>query len=430
MSDEIQVKVASYGPHRPLMMVYFDPITGRKVAKSSGTRDDVAAERAAAVWQDELRSGRYQAPSRMTWPEFRQRYEEEKLASMAAGTRETATAAFDYVERLVAPDRLAKMTARVLSQFQTKLREAKLREATIAKHLRTIKAALRWAERQGMLAKAPTIDMPRLPKGQRMMKGRAITAEEFDRLVAAAAKVRPNDTDSWIRLLNGLSLSGLRLGEAVALSWDDRAAFSVDLNGRHPTFRIYAEGQKAKRDEVLPLTPDFGQWLLATFPEGQRVGRVFLMADPRTGKPLCANQVGRIVSEIGEKAGVVVSRTTKRVKEEVDGRKRIVEKEVAKFASAHDLRRAFCTRWAKRVMPATLQRLARHSHISTTMTYYVDATAGDIAADLWREFGNTSGNNEAPRPREAGPANRHNSLSGKLAEAGLEPAREVTPTGF
>jgi integrase len=117
-----------------------------------------------------------------------------------------------------------------------------------------------------------------------------------------------------------------------------------------------------------------------------------------------ANEVGKVISTIGEKAKVVVSRSTKRVKEKADGQKRTVEKETTKFASAHDLRRAFCTRWAKRVMPATLQRLARHSHISTTLNYYVAATAGDIAADLWREFGNTSGNNQAPAaPKESQP---------------------------
>lgn len=49
MNDEISVTVASYGEGRNLMMVYFDPITGKKVAKTSGTTDRREAERAAAV---------------------------------------------------------------------------------------------------------------------------------------------------------------------------------------------------------------------------------------------------------------------------------------------------------------------------------------------------------------------------------------------
>ena len=88
MGDEIRVAVASYGDGRNLMMVYKDPITGKKVAKTSGTTDRREAERAAAVWQDELNTGRYQAPSRLTWAEFRERYEAEKLATLAPRRRD------------------------------------------------------------------------------------------------------------------------------------------------------------------------------------------------------------------------------------------------------------------------------------------------------------------------------------------------------
>ena len=56
-----------------------------------------------------------------------------------------------------------------------------------------------------------------------------------------------------------------------------------------------------------------------------------------------------------------------------------------KWASAHDLRRAFGTRWAKRVMPAVLKELMRHADIATTMQFYVDQDARETAADLWRE---------------------------------------------
>ena len=36
MSEEITVRVTSYGPNRPLSLVYFDPINGKKVVKSNG----------------------------------------------------------------------------------------------------------------------------------------------------------------------------------------------------------------------------------------------------------------------------------------------------------------------------------------------------------------------------------------------------------
>ncbi len=220
-----------------------------------------------------------------------------------------------------------------------------------------------------------------------MAKHRPVTAEEFDRMIAAVPKVRPNDAPAWERLLRGLWLSGLRLGEAVALDWND-GPFVLDTTGKHPAFHIEAEGQKSRRAEVVPVTPDFAEWILAEIPQGERVGKVFKLADASTGKPLSLHTIGPVVSAIGRKAGVVVGQTDKLVEE---GGKR-VKKAVKLFAGAHDLRRAFCSRWARKVMPAVLQRLARHAHISTTMGYYVSLSADEIGADLWANHGATVGN--------------------------------------
>ena len=82
-------------------------------------------------------------------------------------------------------------------------------------------------------------------------------------------------------------------------------------------------------------------------------------------------RVCRIVGNIGKKAGVVVATVEKRKR--VDGK--LVTTTAKKFATAHDLRRSFGTRWAKRVMPAVLQRLMRHAEIATTMKYYVTMDA-------------------------------------------------------
>ena len=156
---------------------------------------------------------------------------------------------------------------------------------------------------------------------------------------------------------------------------------TFDVTAKHPVFRIEGAGQKSRRAELAPATPDFCEWLLTTFPESERHGRVFKVVDLKTGKPLSVQQVGRLIGRIGERAKVVIS------------------KDDGQFATAHDLRRSFCTRWAKRVMPATLQRLARHANIQTTLTFYVSQNAADIASDLWagwggnnRPVGNISGN--------------------------------------
>lgn len=377
MSEEITVKVNSYGPGRPLSLVYFDPISGLKKAKSSGTTDWREAERLAGELEKELQSGRYAAPSKVTWGQFVERYTAEKLSSLRPKSRQSALESLGKVNRLFSPDKLAKVNAALLSRFQAELRKAGAKETTIAHHLRHVKAALRWAARQGMLGKAPVVEMPKAAKGQSLARSRAVTTEEYERMLGATAKVRPSDAPEWRRLLAAAWLGGLRLGELVSFSWDEGAPFSVDLVGRRPCFRILAEGQKSGRDEVLPMVPAFAEFLLAT-PEGERNGPVFHLTDQRTHRPLAPEQIGRVVGKIGRKAGVVTNKAE------------------GKCAGLHDLRRGFCTRWAKLVMPPILRRLARHASITTTLAYYVDLDTADLAEDLWAKHpatpSNTAGN--------------------------------------
>jgi integrase len=171
----------------------------------------------------------------------------------------------------------------------------------------------------------------------------------------------------WERYLWGLWYSGLRLEESLVLTWDQDGAFTVDLSGKFPRFRIYAEAEKGHQDRMLPMTPDFAQWLLQT-PQAERTGFVFHLGS-KPDRQLSLKRVSRTVSEIGERAGVVVN------------------KEQGKFGRAHDLRRSFGTRWASKVKPATLQLLIRHSTIDTTLRYYVAQDADDVARELWAGHG-------------------------------------------
>jgi len=415
MSDEIEVRVHRYGDRANLALVYVDPITGKKITKSAGTSDEREAERTAGLLQEELRSGRYQAVSKITWEAFVDRYTREKLSTLAPKSHKAATESLGMLKRIMDPDRLCKVTAALMSRFTAELRKprvttrggkeitlAPLADASVARHLRQIKAALRWAEGVGMLARAPKIEMPKRAKGQSLARSRPVTLEEFERMLERvpaglvdAGKARryateapkrivkhkapepsPEQVQAWRRYLRGLWLSGLRLEESLVLSWDDDAPLSVDLSGRRPALRIYGEAQKSGRDELLPMTPDFAQFIQETPPD-QRHGLVFRLVGPRSGRPMLPADVGEAIRRIGRKANVVVNKAS------------------GKYATAHDLRRAFGTRWAKRVMPAVLKRLMRHSSINTTMAYYVDLDAAEVADDLWAKWGGADGHKPA-----------------------------------
>jgi integrase len=242
-----------------------------------------------------------------------------------------------------------------------------------------LKASLRWGERVGLLVKAPLFPKLQIAKGD-AMKGRPITAEEFDRMIAVVPKVVGDDKAAeWSRYLTGLWLSGFRITESLALSWDHGAGITVDLSGRFPVAHIAAASQKSKRTETLPLAPEFAAMFDA---DAERSGYVFnpLQAN---GKRASRAMAIRTVGAIGKAAGVKVW-TSKNGK--------------VKCATAHDLRRAFGLRWSSRVMPAVLQQMMRHATIETTMKFYVgrDAqTAAGVIAEAFAktQSGNTSGNN-------------------------------------
>ena len=243
----------------------------------------------------------------------------------------------------------------------------------------------------------------------RPMKGRPITAEEFERMLEKAAEVVGGEAaPQWRRYLRGLWVSGLRLTESMDLWWDreDRLYPVFPRNGR-PMLHVPGELEKGNSDRLLPIAPEFAMFLMET-PEDQRTGPVFQMAGRRRGQPTrpMPHRVSEICSEIGQKAGVRVY---------VDPR----DPAKVKYASAHDLRRAFGERWAARLMPAQLMELMRHESIETTLRFYVGTDAQRTADAAWAAFDRAQG----PNSGRFGSAFGSAPLSG--SPAGHQPAVET-----
>jgi integrase len=145
--------------------------------------------------------------------------------------------------------------------------------------------------------------------------------------------------------------------------------------------KIPSELEKGNRDRLLPMSPEFAEFLEET-PADKRTGYVF---NPMSRRPprsrLTHVRISILVTEIGKRAGIKVKTSTA-------GK--------VKYASCHDLRRSFCLRWASRVMPQVLMELARHEDIQTTLAYYVGRNAQTTAAVLWEAHraaqSNISGN--------------------------------------
>jgi integrase len=366
--EDIKVYVCKYPDRDNLVMMYRDPHTGRQVTKSAGTANKKAADKAAAKWEDDLQNGRYKPASRVTWQEFRDKYESEVLSGLAKNTELKVCGVLDSVEAILNPQRVRDIDHGRLTYYVAQQRKAKLKDSTIAGHLGHIRAALNYAVKWKYLAELPEFPERKRAKASKVMKGRPITGEEFERMLTNVVPVLgPDVADSWKQLLRGLWLSGLRLGEAINLSWDFApGAIVVDMNGRRPMFRIPADAEKGNEDRVLPVSPEFEEFLLA-IPEAERQGPVFPLTYRRKGRgdAMGSQWVSAVISSIGKRAGVVVNPKT------------------GKTASAHDLRRSFGQRWALRVSTAVLQQLMRHADIATTLKYYVDLDAEAMGDVLW-----------------------------------------------
>ena len=376
---EVHVSVVKYTDRANLILRYVDPRTGSRVTRSAGTSNRREAERAAAQWEVELRSGSYQKPVHTSWADFRERYEKQISVEQADSTLKKVIAVFNAVEQAVAPRRVADLDDQRLVRLKQELIQTRTIN-TVAGYLAHIRSALSTAIEWGILVKLPRFPKLRRGKGAKLMRGRSVTPEEFQAMIRAVPSIVGTDAaPSWQFLLRGFWTSGLRLGDAYDLFWDGLRGHCVDLSGSRPLFVIRGALEKGKRDRRLPMAPEFAE-LLLTVPEPERRGRVFKPQARRPGHGVPEkHRVGEVISQVGAAAGVCVDADP-------------ATGEPIKFASAHDLRRSFGERWAKRVMSAVLQTLMRHASIQTTMQYYVSLEAEATADVLWQAFGNTFGN--------------------------------------
>jgi integrase len=373
MSEGINVIVVNRG-RKSLYLRYTDPLTNKRIEKSAGTTNGKAAQKLAGEWQKELQQGSDQDRSKLTWSEFRDSYLELHASSLSRETQSKIETVLGSFEAIIGAHRLASVTSQHVSKWQATLRTDTKSEHTIASYTAHLKAAFNWAKEQGLIARVPSIKKPKRASTSEAMKGRPISAEEFKRMIEQIVEpyLKQRQHAGWKHLLQGLWWSGLRLEESLNLWWDRLDRISIDLTSGRPLLRIPAEREKGNRDRLYPVATEFAEMILAV-PEQDRHGPFYTVLT-KEGKPYSRSRhpVGRIIAELGRKAGIVVK-----------AHQKTGEKE---FASAHDLRRSFGERWAKRVEAPFLQKMMRHSAITTTLRYYSSRDAADAGAHIDAAF--------------------------------------------
>ncbi|SFI79374.1 Site-specific recombinase XerD [Planctomicrobium piriforme] len=394
---------------RPIQLRYFCPIKRKEIRISTGSHDRATAEQQKRELEAKLLLGIETKPSRkgiagspqMPWDDFREQYRKIYLSTLRPTSAGDSESRLDIAERIVQPKILADLHSRdTLESLQAKMLAGegqpirprskkkgggtlpvKIRPRsphTVKSNMASIVAALNWAARRGWLPAVPLIDKVKTSK-IRAMKGRPITAKEFQRMLDETASIVGEEAaESWRHTLRGLWASALRLEELMNVSWDDENAIRPIWNrGRQPVLYIPAEMQKNDTEEAIPLLPWFESVLLET-PEDARTGWIFnpaslqgTMNRPAHEGRQTAEWIGRIISRIGRKAGVVVRGGD------------LSAHRSAKYASAHDLRRSCAERLLDAGVPAeAVTRVLRHASFETTRRHYAPGDVQKIAETI------------------------------------------------
>lgn len=388
---EIKVSIVFFRDRGCYMARWLDPVTGKYKHESTGEDDEQKAGTYAAKLEERLNLGVHKPTKSVTWEKFLERFEVEYLESLGEKTRSKYGTVFKSFKKEIAVKSISSITAEKISKWQSELRKNGLEEVTIKGYLSYLRKALKWAKSQGMINEVPNINIPRRAKASKVMRGRPITGEEFDRLLKAVPKVVGDEcAEDFKYFLKGMWWGGLRIGEALALTWNHGEFCLVEIEG-HYYFRIQAEGEKGFQDRLLPVAPQFEQILPIEAPSS---GYVFNPRYPQMRTPVPRlDKISRKVSKIGKKAGIVTD-----VKVEKDKKGVITEKKI--YATSHDLRRGFGTRWAPLVKPKVLMDMMRHSSMETTLKYYVEGDAQETSKTLW-DIVNSSGNKGGNKPEES-----------------------------
>ncbi len=312
---------------RKIELRYTDPETKKEIRISTGTLDETEALEQKKTLEAKLLLGMDAKPKKriggphMDWQDFRERYRELQLSGLRKKSVDAVESRLDIAERILKPKTLGDMAnPEALHDLQAKLlagaesKKSSRSPHTVKGYITAILTPLKWAhDPMGWLPTIPRVRKPKVSK-RRQMKGRPICAEEFDKVLAKVKDVVGAEAEpSWKYLLRGLWESSLRIEELMHLHWsDDRYIVPKWRKGALSVLAIPAEMQKNDTEECIPLLPSLESLLLET-PKAQHFGWCFnpVSLQLNQGRRVrhqrpSAEWVGKIISRIGEKAGVIV----------------------------------------------------------------------------------------------------------------------------
>ncbi len=236
----------------------------------------------------------------------------------------------------------ADVTRQAWQRYAQARREAGRSPVTVNTELDAVKSFMKWLIMNEFIDKNPLQTCQPVAVGEKRRRRRAFTDDEVSRLLAVAGA-----QELLLRVAFG---SGLRYKELKALEWRD-----VHTDGR-PCLQLRAEATKARRADLLPLTPDLAARLV-------------------DARPAEAMPTDNVFTDLGghkrwlaalDRAGIEYRDTEGRI------------------LGWHSTRVTFITNLGRANKPLkVVQSLARHRDPKLTMNVYSDVAA----FDLWGAVG-------------------------------------------
>lgn len=233
------------------------------------------------------------SPASRTFRSFAQEwYEKEIVPNAKPSTREFAG---HLLRRHLLPwfgaRRLQDIDADLVEQYRAQKRRAGLSPQTVNLHLSAIRTYLAGAVRRKVLATAPIITRPKVPRPPEKLP---LSPDHVGRLVADRTEPR------WRDAILVTVHTGMRIGEVLALDWQD-----VTLDETAPSLTVrqafsLRELSTPKGDRIrrIPLTPEV-RTLLAR--RARPEGFVFARMD---GNPYCRTAADKALRRACRRVGV------------------------------------------------------------------------------------------------------------------------------
>jgi integrase len=323
MARRPEIGAVQLYPNRPLrrtdkngfVLKFYCPIQGKRIRKNCGTRDRREARRIQRECRERLINGEYSTsrgtitsahapglavlPARpttgdeaagRTWDEAAGLYRSQHRRRVRRKSKVDCDSRLAIAERVFEGRRSAEglppgvtlrecTTLDALEFLQCQLmdgtesRYASRSPNTVNSMMAAVMAFVRYCYDHEWIDRVPPL---RKLEVDEVMKGRPITGEEFERMLAATPKVvGDGPAASWRFALQILWESGFRIADLLDFSWDDVNRIHPvwpRRKGQHPTLVIPSTQKNGKNEEV-PMLLGLAK-LLEAVPKANRQGFV------------------------------------------------------------------------------------------------------------------------------------------------------------